>query len=81
MGCKRLDARYEDYPAPVWRSGEERNELVGEQIMTKDIGCKDLPERRLTPWTINAFNAGITGACLSSSGLADGAQLVRRVGE
>ena len=28
MGCERLNAGYEDYPALVWRRGEERNELV-----------------------------------------------------
>ena len=81
MGCERLDARYEDYPTMVWRGGEERNELVGEQVMAKDIGCEDLPERRLLLLAVTTFEIGIPGSCLSSSGLAGGTQLVRRVGE
>lgn len=81
MGCKRLNAGYEDYPAVVWGSGEEGNELVGEQVMAKDIGGEDLPEGRLVPLIVTAFNAGIARACLSNSRLAGGAQLVRRVGE
>ena len=43
MGCERLDAGYEDYPTLVWGRGEQRKELMGEQIMAKDIGRKDLP--------------------------------------
>ena len=77
----RLDAVYEYYPALIWRGREERNELVGEQVMAKDIGCEDLPERWLLLLAVTTFNIGIPGSCLGSSGLADGTQLVRRVGE
>lgn len=81
MECERFDAGYEDYPALIWGSREEGNELVGEQVMAKDIGCKDLPERRLVLFAFTAFSIGIPRAGLSSSGLAGSAQLVRRVGE
>lgn len=81
MGCEWLDAGYEDYPALVWRRGEERNELVGEQVMAKDVGCKDLPERRLMFLALTTYAIGIPGACLSRRGLAGGTQLVGRVGE
>ena len=81
MGCERLDARYEDHPALVWGSREERNELVGEQVMAKDIGCEDFPKRRFVLFVAIAFNIGIPRACLSSSRLAGSTQLVRRVGE
>lgn len=81
MGCETLNAGYEDYPAVVWRRGEERNELVGEQIMSKDIGCEDLAERRFIIWAVTSFNIELPRACLGSSGLASGAQLERRVGE
>ena len=81
MGCKRLDAGYEDYPPLVWRSREEGNELVGEHVMAKDIGCEDFPERRLVLGVFIALNIRISRAGLRSSRLTDGAQLVSRVGE
>ena len=59
MGRERLNAGYEDYSALVWRRGEERNELMGEQVMAKDIGCEDLPERRFILFAVTAFNVAI----------------------
>lgn len=81
MGCERLDAGYEDYPALVWRRGEERNELVAKQVMAEDVGGEDLAKRRLTLIAVIIFNVGNPGACLGSGSLAGDAQLVRRVGE
>lgn len=59
MGRERFDAGYEDYSALVWRRGEERRKLVGEQVMAKDVGCEDLPERRLILLAVTAFNVAI----------------------
>ena len=70
MGRERLDAGYEDYPTLVWRRGEERKQLVGEQVMAKDIGCEDFPERWLILLATTAFYVGVSGVCLSSSRLA-----------
>lgn len=81
MGCERLDAGYEDYPALVWRRGEERNELVAKQVMAEDVGCEDLAKRRLILLAIIAFNVGNPGACLRSGSLAGDAQLVGRIRE
>ena len=49
--------------------------------MAKDIGRKDLPEMRLILLAITELITRIPWPCLNSGGLADSAQLVRRVGE
>ena len=73
MGCDGFDAGYEDQSTLVWRRGEERDELVGEQVMAKDIGREDLPEGWFIDLAITAIRLGASGPYLRSSGLAGGA--------
>ncbi len=49
--------------------------------MAKDIGREDFPERRLIVLAVVVLRFRIRGGCLSSSRLAGGAELVRRVGD
>ena len=77
MGCQRLDARYEDYAALIWRRRKKRKKLVGEHVVAQDIGCENFPERRLIVLAVTVFRR----ACLSSCRFTGDAQLVGRVGE
>ena len=54
---------------------------MGEKVVAKDVGREDFPERRLTVLAVVVFGIRIRGACLSSSRLAGGAELVRRVSD
>jgi len=44
-----FDARFKDDAPLIWRGQEERYQVMGQDVMTEDIGHEDLTKERLVP--------------------------------